>query len=112
MIHVDQRPEYAAFDREVRVPGRKFLQNNPTPSNRDFRGHAYWNRAKSKLRDTYRHCAYTSRRVRGDDVSVDHFRPKVNLDSHDIVDDPSLLHVAHVSQRICLLADSSGQVEG
>lgn len=77
MIRVHPRTEYAAFDSEVRVPGTKFLQDNPTPSSREFRRHAYWRRAKSKLRDTYRHCAYTSRRIRGDGVSVDHFRPKV-----------------------------------
>ena len=76
MIEVLPNPEYAAFDADVRVPGTRFLQNNPSPSSRDFGKHNYWNRAKRKLLRAYLRCAYTSRRVRGDSVSVDHFLPK------------------------------------
>ncbi|MCY4399678.1 MAG: hypothetical protein OXE96_10110 [Gemmatimonadetes bacterium] len=54
----------------------QFLQTNPNPSNRHFRNRNYWNRAKSELRRAYKRCAYTSQRIRGDDVSVDHFLPK------------------------------------
>ncbi|WP_419165376.1 hypothetical protein [Candidatus Palauibacter sp.] len=76
MIRVQPRPEYAAFDADVRVPGRSFLQTNPNPSSRDFDGHNYWRHAKGELRDAYVHCAYTSLRPHGSDVSVDHFLPK------------------------------------
>lgn len=76
MIEVLPKPEYAAFDADVRVPGKRFLRNNPNPASRDFGRHNYWTRAKSELRRAYLRCAYTSRRVRGDGVSVDHFRPK------------------------------------
>lgn len=74
MIRVLPKPEYAAFNADVRVPGIRFLQANPNPPSRNFPN--YWNRAKSELRQAYECCAYTSRMVRGDDVSVDHFLPK------------------------------------
>lgn len=74
MIRVLPKPEYAAFNADVRVPGMRFLQTNPSPSSRNFPN--YWNRAKRELRQAYECCAYTSRMVRGDDVSVDHFLPK------------------------------------
>lgn len=77
MIPVGAKPEYAAFDAEVRVPGKQFLRANPTPSSRDFQGHRYWRHAKGKLCDAYVRCAYTSLRPIGKDVSVDHFLPKV-----------------------------------
>ena len=77
MIRVQPKPEYAAFNAAVRVPGRRFLQRNPNPSSKDFQKHNYWKRAKSELHRAYLRCAYTSRRVRGDGVSVDHFLPKV-----------------------------------
>ena len=76
MIQVYPRPEYAAFNKDVRVPGRRFLRANPNPSSREFRGHNYWKRAKRELRRAYLRCAYTSLRVRGSSVSVDHFLPK------------------------------------
>ena len=103
MIRVIPKPEYAAFHADVRVPGMRFLRTNPNPTNRHFR-----NRAKSELCRAYRCCVYTSRRVRGDSVSVDHFlskakypqlayewdnhrlaRPKLNrnkADSEEVVD--------------------------
>ena len=74
MIRVLPKPEYAAFNADVRIPGMRFLQTNPSPSSRNFPN--YWNRAKRELRQAYECCAYTSRMVRGDDVSVDHFLPK------------------------------------
>lgn len=74
MIRVLPKPEYAAFNPDVRVPGMRFLQTNPNPSSRNFPN--YWTRAKRELRQAYECCAYTSRMVRGDDVSVDHFLPK------------------------------------
>ena len=52
------------------------MQNNRNPSSRDFRRHRYWMRAKDELHRAYGRCAYTSRRLWGDDVSVDHFLPK------------------------------------
>ena len=76
MIRVLPKPEYAAFNADVRVLGMRFLQTNPSPSSRDFQSHNYWKGAKTELRRAYLRCAYTSRRVRGESVSVDHFLPK------------------------------------
>ena len=76
MIRVPPKPEYAAFNAEVRVPGKRFLRRNPNPSSKDFGKHNYWKHAKRELHRAYLRCAYTSRRVRGDGVSVDHFLPK------------------------------------
>ena len=77
MIPVRQEPEYAAFDAEVRQPGIRFLRGNPSPTSRDFQRHNYWRHAKHELLRAYFHCAYTSLRVIGAAVSVDHFLPKV-----------------------------------
>ena len=76
MIPVRKEPEYAAFDAEVRQPGMRFLRGNPSPSSRDFQRHNYWSHAKHELFRAYLRCAYTSLRVRGTGVSVDHFLPK------------------------------------
>lgn len=76
MIPVRPEPEYPEFDSEVRRPGRAFLKNNPHPSNRDFRSHAYWRKAAGHLKAAYSSlCAYTSLHL-VDVSSVDHFRPK------------------------------------
>lgn len=76
MIPVHKEPEYAAFDADVRQPGMRFLRQNPSPASRDFRGHNYWRHAKHELIHAYLRCAYTSLRVFGTGVSVDHFLPK------------------------------------
>ena len=77
MIPVQPRPEYAAFDAQVRIPGRRFLAVNPGPSSRDFGRHNYWTRAKNELHHAYLCCAYTSLRIVGIGASVDHYLPKV-----------------------------------
>lgn len=77
MIPVQPKREYRRFDAEVRVPGRRFLATNPDPSASDFRGHSYWRKASRELHAAYLRCAYTSRRIIGNDGSVDHFLPKV-----------------------------------
>ena len=76
MIPVRKQPEYPAFDADVRQPGKRFLRNQPSPSSRDFRHHDYWRRARAELLTAYVRCAYTSLRMRGTGVSVDHFLPK------------------------------------
>lgn len=76
MIPVRKKPEYPAFDVEVRQPGMRFLRGNPSPSSRDFKRHNYWRHARHELLRAYLRCAYTSLRFIGAGVSVDHFLPK------------------------------------
>ena len=77
MIQVQQRPEYADFDAQVRQPGLRFLRINPTPSSRAYRRRDYWRKAKTELHRAYLRCAYTSLRIVGRGASVDHYWPKV-----------------------------------
>jgi len=75
--HIEAKPEYSTFDLTVRQPGLAFLATTPNPSNREWRGHSYWTRAKGELRAAYDGiCAYTCRYL-VDGGSIDHFVPKV-----------------------------------
>lgn len=82
MMCVQSRPEPSDFDAKVRQPGSRFLRQVPHPSNRQFRSHRYWSRARRDLGRSYGHrCAYTSIRLIGstsvpDEASIDHFLPK------------------------------------
>ena len=81
MMRVQSRPEPSAFDVMVRQPGNRFLRQVPRPTNRQFRSHRYWSRAKRDLGRSYGYrCAYTSVRLFGPDAleeaSIDHFLPK------------------------------------
>lgn len=52
------------------------MSTHPVPSNRDFRGHEYWSRARTQLWQAYdRICAYTSFYL-PTGGSLDHFVPK------------------------------------
>ena len=77
MIPVEPQPEYAAFDADVREPGRMFLKAHPNPRNRHFRNRNYWGRAKKELVRAYKRCAYTSLRPFAvKELTVDHFLPR------------------------------------
>ena len=79
MIHVQAKPEYPGFDKEVRQRGHHFLKANPNPSSSTFKKHNYWNKALSELHAAYnRLCAYTTREL-VQDGSVDHFKPKSKI---------------------------------
>ena len=83
MIPIGPQTEPADFDHKVRQPGRGFLQTQPNPTAKDWRGHDYWRRAHQDLRAAYKGiCAYSSSYTaapgpsNGDTTSVDHFVPK------------------------------------
>jgi len=60
----------------VRKPGAAFLACNPAPTGKEFKKHAYWNKAASDLYTEYSGiCAYTAMHMVYPE-SVDHFKPK------------------------------------
>lgn len=76
MIRIGLRPEPGRFQATVRRPGAVFLTRNPQPTNKEFKRHAYWNRAASDLYSEYSGiCAYTSMHMVYAET-IDHFRPK------------------------------------
>ena len=76
MIRVRAKPEYPAFDRQVRQRGQNFLNSEPNPTSAQFRRHNYWAAALDELHAAYdRLCAYTTREL-VQTGSVDHFKPK------------------------------------
>ena len=81
MLHVAKRPEPSNFDALVRQSGKRFLNLVSAPTNRQFRSHRYWTRARRELAEAYEsRCAYTSIRLVGlnrtNASSIDHFLPK------------------------------------
>ena len=83
MIPISPQHQPADFDHKVRQPGQTFLQTQPNPTARDWRGHDYWRRSHWDLRTAYNGiCAYSSSYTpppgssNGDTTSVDHFVPK------------------------------------
>ena len=76
MIHIQAKPEYPKFDKEVRQRGQRFLRSCPNPTSRMFKKHNYWSKARDELHAAYnRLCAYTTREL-VQEGSVDHFKPK------------------------------------
>lgn len=76
MIAVEPKPEYAGFNKHVRIPGAEFLLINPRPNSNQFSKNAYWSRAKGELNAAYGNiCAYTCIYLI-DGGTVDHFLPK------------------------------------
>lgn len=84
MIRVNQFNPPLDFDVRVKIPGEKFLATNPTPSNKQFKPHCYWNLIHDELYNLYHgicsYCAsWTPRHILPSDpnyTSVDHFIPK------------------------------------
>jgi hypothetical protein len=79
MIHVDQKPEPADFDEEVREPGLAFLKSRSGSGKVDWKGREYWRLAIPHLRKAYSSiCAYTCHWISVDTGSqtVEHFLPK------------------------------------
>jgi hypothetical protein len=79
MIRVNLRPEPAAFDAQVRVPGRQFLHQCPKPTAAQFKTRAYWRKVLGELHSVYRGiCAYSCHWIPYDTGAdtVEHFRPK------------------------------------
>jgi hypothetical protein len=70
-----QEPEH--FNEKVRVPGQRFLNNNPCPNSKQFQRHNYWTHIKDDLYQLYENiCAYTGEWFPDTAASVDHFIPK------------------------------------
>ena len=79
MIHVDLQPEPINFHRDVRIPGKSFLQRVPVPSGKQEVYKDYWKRTSADLYGAYNGiCAYTGLWFSKSTapVSVDHFLPK------------------------------------
>ncbi len=87
MIPVKPAPEPQSFDKNVRIPGRKFLSDLCVPKQRNpgvlipWNDARYWKRCANKLEKSYNHiCCYVGMRINGniDDErrSVEHFIPK------------------------------------
>jgi len=79
MIHVDPRPEPAAFNDRVLRRGQRFLRGNPRPTPKQWRSHSYWREIGSQLHDEYCGiCAYSCHWIPYDTgaETVEHFRPK------------------------------------
>ena len=76
MIRVAAKPEYPAFDVDVRKPGAEFLKINPAPTSDQFRKKSLWSKSARELHAAYSGiCAYTAMYL-PEQGSVDHFLPK------------------------------------
>ena len=76
MIRVQSKPEYLAFDGQVRQPGAAFLATCANPTSEQFKKKNFWGRAARELHAAYSGiCAYTAMYLT-DWGSVDHFLPK------------------------------------
>ena len=79
MIPITEAQEPLDFARTVRAPGNAFLMDCPNPTERQFRSHSYWSRARSDLLISYgRICAYSCHYIAADTGAdtVEHFAPK------------------------------------
>jgi hypothetical protein len=79
MIRMSPRPEPAVFNARVRQPGRRFLQNTPNPTSKQFAAHSYWRGILDLLHQAYNGvCAYSCHWIPYDTGSdtVEHFLPK------------------------------------
>jgi len=77
MIPVEKQKEPQAFNNDVRVPGQKYLQQNPRPNSREFEKHDYWRKISPELYQLYSGiCAYTGMWFANTLRSIDHFIPK------------------------------------
>ncbi|HET9184386.1 MAG TPA: hypothetical protein VFP59_19870 [Candidatus Angelobacter sp.] len=79
MIHIDEQTEPAKFNARVRIRGRRFIDQNPDPTPKQWRTHQYWREIGSELHDAYGGiCAYSCHWIPYDTGAdtVEHFRPK------------------------------------
>ena len=78
MIRIQRYSPPPHYKQDVQQRGRKYLARNPTPSSRDFNGHAYWHSIHDNLYSGI--CVYcatwTPRSGGADQTSIDHFIPK------------------------------------
>jgi uncharacterized protein (TIGR02646 family) len=77
---VTPQPEPVDFNPKVRVPGKKFLTNCPSPTTREYRGHHYWQEITGEIYEAYSGmCAYLCHWIPKDVArpTIDHYRPKV-----------------------------------
>src|SRR5918912_2982599 len=82
MIPVQQKPEPASFQANVRAPGRAFLAKYPRPTKKQYGKERarYCVNARGDLHTAYGGmCAYSAQWMPLGDATVDHYIPK----SHD-----------------------------
>jgi 5-methylcytosine-specific restriction endonuclease McrA len=79
MIPVQPQPEPPVFNELVRVPGKQFLAEVPTPTTKQWEGKEYWRRALPDMRKAYKsictYCAHWIPHSTGNH-SIDHFVPR------------------------------------
>lgn len=80
MMPVQLQPEPRDFDERVRVPGKEFLAEVPTPTTRQWEGKEYWRLVLPDMRRAYKSiCAYCAHWIPHStgNHSVDHFVPRL-----------------------------------
>lgn len=79
MIPVQPQPEPQDFNERVRVPGKQFLAEVPTPTTKQWEDKEYWRRALPDMRKAYKsictYCAHWIPHSTGNH-SIDHFIPR------------------------------------
>jgi len=81
VIHVNLQPEPPQFETRVRSRGLRFLGQNPRPTQKQWRDHAYWKEVSFDLHATYGGiCAYSCHWIAFDTgwKTTEHFRPKTD----------------------------------
>ena len=76
MIFVREQDEPRRFNRKVRIPGRHFLVETPSPTKQQWKAGSYWREILTEMNDAYAGiCAYTCHRIVYDTgfATVDHF---------------------------------------
>lgn len=79
MISVQLQQEPPEFSQRVRIPGKRFLSENSSPTSRQWRNREYWQRVLPNMRKAYKGiCAYSASWIPHStgNHSIDHFIPK------------------------------------
>lgn len=79
MIPIKEQPEPENFEKLVRQPGKKYLEEAPNPTKKQWDSHSYWTKSLIHMREAYKAiCAYSAHWISPDTgaASIDHFIPK------------------------------------
>jgi len=79
MIPVKEQPEPENFEKFVRQPGKKFLEEVPNPTKKQWDYHSYWTKYLIQMRAAYKAiCAYSAHWISPDTgaATIDHFISK------------------------------------
>ncbi len=79
MIPVKPQPEPERFKERVKAPGKRFLDQVPRPTSKQWKGKEYWQKVLPDMRAAYDGiCAYSAHWIpySTGNHSIDHFEPK------------------------------------